>query len=144
MQQNAVSLATHGVADAMRGVAGAVYALRPPEPDHVGARLELRSPWDDIPGMELALRMCRTVDEEGVWHGLGELLKRVPEEYTALACLRASRTEVLLVWCPCGARVPVPFRPQPCPGDCGRWFAGDRARAAWTFRLPEQEVDDDR
>lgn len=91
------------------------------------------------PGLALAMAVCRTQDEEGVWHGLAELLRRVPEEYVAAAVRLSDRMEVQIVQCPCGAPQMAGNGLVECAGGCSRWYVADES-GVWAMRLPEQET----
>ena len=121
---------------AVRAVADAVAILAPPEdPRGYQSRLER------IPGLATALRFCRFRDGDGAWHGLAELMKRVPAEHVARACTVGRGPECWVVSCVCGARAFVGAGLVECRGGCNRWFVSDES-GVWAARLPEQEADD--
>lgn len=129
-----VANAALGVTRAAHGVGDAVHMLRPGESERFGSRSELRPPR----ALEMAFRFCRTVDEEGVWHGLAEHVKLIPAEHLSRACTIGRGPECWVVKCPCGSTMFVAAALVECRGGegCGRWFAAD-ASGVWAVRLPD-------
>lgn len=132
MQEDAAVNAIRGLTTAVHDVADAVHARHD---DEHGYRGKLRTPW----ALELAFRFCRFRDEEGVWHGLAEHTKRVPDEHVSKACTIGRGPECWVVQCACGQTEFVAAALVECRGDCGRWFAADEW-GPWALRLPEQEA----
>lgn len=133
MQDDAAVSAIRGLSRAVYAVAEAVHA--PSQEERLGTRSELRPPR----AIALALRFCRSVDEEGVWHGLAEHLRRVPDGHVGKARMVGHGPECWAVACACGASALVLGALVECPGSCGRWFAADTS-GVWAVRLPEQEA----
>lgn len=129
-----VAHAAAGITRAAHQVGDAVHTLRPAEQDRFGSRSELRPPR----ALEMAFRFCRSVDSEGVWHGLAEHVRLVPEEHVARACTIGRGPECWVVKCPCGSTEFVGAALVVCRGgdDCRRWFAVD-GLSVWCVRLPE-------
>jgi hypothetical protein len=134
--KDSMALATREAASAMREVAAAVDGLTPP-PEPRSWWPYPRNPWAGIPGLGLAMRVCRYQDEDGVWHGLAEVLRRVPEEFVALACTIGPGAEVHVVSCACGATEFVAAALVECRGECGRFFVADNS-GPWSIRLPQE------
>jgi hypothetical protein len=84
--------------------------------------------------LALALRFCRCQDEEGVWHGLAEHVRRVPVEHVAKACTVGHGPECWVVRCVCGQVEFVAASLVECRGGCGRWFVADDV-GVWSARL---------
>lgn len=78
-----------------------------------------RSDLNRLPGLALALRLCRDGDDT-----LAKRLVKVPDEHR----------DGLTVHCLCGADTVATGYLEPCAGDCGRWFAGDES-GVWSARL---------
>jgi hypothetical protein len=117
--------------DAVHDVAAEVSYLRDtltPPAEERGYRTRPRVPWAGIPGIRLALRLCRYQDEMGKWHGLAERFKQVPAD---------AITEDGRVQCVCGAVVAVGASLAPCEGECGRFFASDHTGAVWAVLVPD-------
>lgn len=89
------------------------------------------NPWRGTGGLALALRLCRDGAD-----GLAGHMRRVPEDYVAVAVRLQDRQEVRTVLCPCGGAQEVRAGLVEC--SCSRWFAADEG-GVWAIRLPEAE-----
>lgn len=83
-------------------------------------------------GLAIALRLCRDGDTS-----LAQHVRRVPDDFLAVAVRLSDREAVRMVSCPCGVAQMAGNGLVECSGGCSRWYVGDES-GVWAIRLPEQ------